>query len=200
MRSPGVIGRMLRVYMSMSPFVLSMAREQPPSFLRKLQTGSDVDFSCNVAADKCGLKFNGQCDDTNGAEDCIDGDCFDCDLCRQFNYDCNSCIQQTGCLWCPGEAQCFNSFRYIISSSSCQGLDDYTDDSCSVPGEENFFEYVKARKYPLMLVPEIWKVRISLTFYIVCFVLTFQRSHVFGTTMGLRYGKRPGRLGKGVFR
>jgi hypothetical protein len=141
-----IVRLLLLVFISCVTPTFSIERQQQQSassssssFLRKLQ-GSDVDFSCNVAADSCGLKFNGQCDNTNADENCVDGDCFDCDQCRQFDYDCNSCIRQTGCLWCPGDALCYNSHRYLSSAASCQGLEDYTDDSCSAPDEENFFE------------------------------------------------------------
>lgn len=99
-------------------------------------------FSCDVYADSCPdqWKFDGQCDEDQ--LQCRGGDCFDCDKCQQFHYDCNSCIEN-GCYWCPGDALCFNSPHYVSvgAFSSCPNADDYTQSTCTEP--DNFFRYVK---------------------------------------------------------
>ena len=95
--------------------------------------------SCNVFADTCPSKFDGKCD--SQIDECEGGDCYDCDQCQQFHYDCNACISN-GCYYCPGDALCFNSPYYIINAfSHCAESNDYTQETCSEPG--NFFRYVR---------------------------------------------------------
>jgi hypothetical protein len=146
----------------------------PESFVRQLQ-GSNVDFSCNVQADNCGSKFNGECE--NNEPGCQDGDCWDCNLCRQFDYDCGSCLEQTGCVWCPGDATCLNSVWYV--AGPC-GREDYTEDSCDTIGDTNFFEYVhhamQSKLFSLHCGSDESKERVVLTFswFLLILKLLFQ--------------------------
>jgi hypothetical protein len=64
---------------------------------------------------------------------CNNSDCFDCDPCLQYSYDCQSCVAN-GCHFCPGDAICqsqplgesywtqFNGRKV----SSCPTLGDWT--------------------------------------------------------------------------
>jgi hypothetical protein len=134
-------------------------QRQQSSFLRQLQNNLDPneDFSCNVQLDQCNSKFNGVCDrdgyydpscnnNNDDNDNTNNSDCFDCDQCRQFNYDCDSCLRQNGCLWCPGDALCYNSPFYSHPGSSCpDAFEDFQENaSCFATNtnEEPFFEYV----------------------------------------------------------
>lgn len=69
-------------------------------------------WTCNVRNDPCPfpLQFNGICQ-SSFVEECKNGDCYDCDPCRQYRLDCASCLDN-GCYWCPGDASCSGSPLY----------------------------------------------------------------------------------------
>jgi len=139
------------------------------SFIRQLQAtagGFEENFSCNLQKDHCNLKGNGQCDNDNASENCVDGDCWDCDLCRQnYNFDCNSCLQQEGCVWCARDARCYNSVFYGVPGASCDHVRlDYSihsDSTCHSPGDENFFDdplYSAQRwVFDMINVQDVWE-------------------------------------------
>jgi hypothetical protein len=160
--------------LSAAPLVVSSAelrqkQTSPESFLRQLQ-GSNVDFSCNVQADTtCGSKFDNTCD--NNEPDCQDGDCWDCSLCRQFDYDCNSCLEQNGCIWCPGDAICLNS-QWFSGGECSRG--DYPEDSCTTIGDTNIFEYVHHAMQKQTIRSDKSKERVSRShFLVVPFLIEF---------------------------
>jgi hypothetical protein len=97
-----------------------------------------VDLSCDYPSDSCPFQFDGKCNKL--LEGCENGDCFDCDECRKFDYDCNACTN-SGCYWCPGDATCYNSpfypFDNVFRSCGNGAGFEYTSDSCTEP--ENFF-------------------------------------------------------------
>lgn len=103
------------------------------------------DYSCDVLFDSCGSRFNQICDSNlgdNPLPGCETSDCGDCDLCRQFDADCEGCLNANGCNWCPGDATCFNSPLYIFpppSISSCPNSNDFQQGgTCTEP--ENYFK------------------------------------------------------------
>jgi hypothetical protein len=107
------------------------------------------DFSCDHFLDQCPTRYNGVCDDKTGTNTnpdlCSNGDCADCDKCRQFSYDCDACTSTNGCYFCPGDATCYNSPDYKATSvfSHCPSASDFVTDGCQAPGTEtNFFRYV----------------------------------------------------------
>ena len=65
--------------------------------------------SCAFANDTCPeqTQFNHICDDNLLNEECVGGDCFDCDACQAFNYDCTKCVE-AGCNYCPGDGICMS--------------------------------------------------------------------------------------------
>jgi hypothetical protein len=109
------------------------------SLLARHVMAEPIDFSCNYLADTCPWIGDGECD--SQFDLCEGGDCYDCDQCQQFHYDCNACISN-GCYYCPGDALCFNSPYYSFNVfSHCAESNDYTQETCSEPG--NFFRYVR---------------------------------------------------------
>jgi immune inhibitor A len=61
------------------------------------------------------------------------------DLCKVYDYDCFGCIDN-GCYFCPGDALCFDSDRYMFNVfSHCQVPEDYTQNQCQQL--ENWFRY-----------------------------------------------------------
>jgi hypothetical protein len=108
---------------------------------------SQPDYSCDFLNDQCGSQFDGVCDSilgTNALPGCGSGDCFDCNLCAQFNADCKGCLEAKGCYYCPGDGTCNNSPIYIFEGGiqSCLEQVDYITDgeSCSLTPEQNFFD------------------------------------------------------------
>jgi hypothetical protein len=61
---------------------------------------------CDIFADECPLQFNSVCDNASGVDRCTNGDCYDCDSCRQLDFDCSGCLAIDGCYWCAGDAIC----------------------------------------------------------------------------------------------
>lgn len=119
------------------------------------------DLSCDVYADSCPTRFDGVCDRDTDEQCSGNGDCFDCDECQQFAYDCYSCLSN-GCYWCPGDATCFNSDRYILISgqSSCSTADEFIQNSCSDSNENNYFQdplYSAQRwVYDMINLQKVW--------------------------------------------
>jgi len=61
--------------------------------------------TCDHLADTtCDWKYDKECDALSLPQ-CATGDCFDCDACLTFSYNCNVCVA-AGCFWCPGDAVC----------------------------------------------------------------------------------------------
>jgi hypothetical protein len=118
-----------------------------------------LDLSCNTNVDSCPTTFNGKCERGSNPL-CAGGDCYDCDECRQFKADCNSCLEN-GCFYCPGDATCFNSPDYVLTNvfSSCTQSSDYIKDTCTQP--QNVFsdpEYSgQAWVYDMINVEDVWR-------------------------------------------
>eukprot|EP00934_Nitzschia_sp_Nitz4_P002113 Nitzschia sp. Nitz4//scaffold272_size25479//1136//3663//NITZ4_008306-RA/size25479-augustus-gene-0.11-mRNA-1//1//CDS//3329545216//2113//frame0 len=92
-----------------------------------------LDYTCDLGSDICPTSSDGVCDSNLGDSPSIDpfcqvGDCVDCNLCSQFDYDCYGCLTATGCFWCPGDGICNNSPSYVYDDviSTCTSADDYT--------------------------------------------------------------------------
>jgi len=126
----------------------------PPAVL------SQTPFQCDVSADICPYFFDGACDAFNVTE-CEGGDCFDCDPCRQYNYDCGGCIAN-GCYWCPTEGFC--SYLPITGTvpalgtpftgaSSCTEPEDWlsgsADENCQI-STSDVFKYVSRTAAPTL--------------------------------------------------
>lgn len=118
-----------------------------------------ADLSCDVSADNCPSQFNGVCDRETNSK-CAGGDCYDCDECQDFAYDCNGCLEN-GCYWCPGDAACYNSAYYTVSNifSHCSKPSDYVQDSCTASG--NVFSDPlysgQAWVYDMINVQPVWE-------------------------------------------
>ena len=59
--------------------------------------------------DECNFQLDGACEANDYSDDPLCGtgeDCYDCDPCRQYNYDCNGCGNADECVWCPGDGLC----------------------------------------------------------------------------------------------
>mmetsp|Transcript_36249 Transcript_36249/g.87337 ORF Transcript_36249/g.87337 Transcript_36249/m.87337 type:complete len:1831 (+) Transcript_36249:46-5538(+) len=102
------------------------------------------DYTCNYRSDTtCTARNNGVCNNQGSSQPvpgCENGDCIDClDQCRQFNYDCDACLNQAvGCYYCPADGTCYNSNEYTWGDqvSGCAGPSNYLsgpDMSCSRP-------------------------------------------------------------------
>eukprot|EP00539_Tryblionella_compressa_P008268 CAMPEP_0178775504 /NCGR_PEP_ID=MMETSP0744-20121128/24230_1 /TAXON_ID=913974 /ORGANISM="Nitzschia punctata, Strain CCMP561" /LENGTH=842 /DNA_ID=CAMNT_0020432491 /DNA_START=72 /DNA_END=2600 /DNA_ORIENTATION=+ len=126
-------------------------------------------YFCNVSADECNSQMDGVCDSslgTNPLAGCETGDCMDCNLCQQFNYDCQGCLNATGCFWCPGDATCNNSPDYDFGPSvqqSCTDPQSYLSggDVCSLSPDDNFFSdpLFDGQKwvYDMIRVEPVWQ-------------------------------------------
>ena len=93
---------------------------------------------CDAENDSCPTPFDGVCD-SGLVPSCANGDCFDCDLCRGFDYDCTGCISN-GCYWCPGDGTCIGNLYTFTKIASCVAESDYVTDTCD--NVNNFFRYV----------------------------------------------------------
>ena len=93
--------------------------------------------TCDAVNDPCPFANDGECDADTVAE-CAGGDCFDCDICRNFDYDCAGCIN-SGCYWCPGDATCIGNLYSFARIASCVAESDYVTDTCV--NSNNFFRY-----------------------------------------------------------
>lgn len=107
---------------------------------------SQPDYTCEFLNDQCASQFDGKCDSilgTNALPGCGNGDCFDCNLCSQFNADCQGCLAAKGCFYCPGDGTCSNAPTYIFEGAiqSCVEPVDYLvdGDTCSLDPDNNFF-------------------------------------------------------------
>lgn len=65
--------------------------------------------TCQFTNDTCPKiwQFDHMCDDSLLNEECIGADCFDCDACQAFSYDCAACTS-AGCNYCPGDGTCMS--------------------------------------------------------------------------------------------
>ena len=101
-----------------------------------------TDFTCNYANDRyCSTRYDGVCDNTNlggsiTKPGCGDNDCYDCNLCTEFNYDCEACKNAKGCYYCPGDGTCDNSpnYSFVGVTKTCTTLSSFltsTDQSCT---------------------------------------------------------------------
>jgi hypothetical protein len=112
-------------------------------------------LSCDLKLDRCPTRLNGVCDDQTGTNTnpdfCSNADCWDCDKCQQFSYDCDACTSN-GCYFCPGDATCYNSPDYAFNIfTHCSSASDFVTDGCQAPGtENNFFRYVVMLCYDMM--------------------------------------------------
>jgi subtilisin family serine protease/subtilisin-like proprotein convertase family protein len=143
---------------------------------RNVQEGDELpDLSCNVYSDFCPTRFNGVCDRTSSssttststADPACQGngaDCFDCDECRQFRADCSGCLAHN-CVWCPGDATCFNSDLYLLVNrdASCVNPGDFTQLTCrgDSPGNsDDVFEdplyAAQAWVYRMIQLETVW--------------------------------------------
>lgn len=119
--------------------------------------------TCDYGADSCHYQFDGECD--AGVYCSANTDCFDCDVCSGFNYDCGLCIQ-AGCYWCPGDALCASSpigpslwDNHPDRQPACRLESDWTQ-QCT-PKSTNVFSdplyESMAWIYELIKVEEVWK-------------------------------------------
>jgi len=71
-----------------------------------------------VLVDSCESTEDNVCDvDT---EVCGAGtDCYDCDPCKEFEFDCSACTSN-GCSFCPGNGQCASAEYAEGKASSCE--------------------------------------------------------------------------------
>jgi len=115
-------------------------------------------FECDAANDSCPSPFNGQCNrDTNPS--CASGDCFDCDPCQAFHFDCAACTTN-GCYWCPSDGECFHSSFYSrLVGSTCAEEDFTTDSVCTA--DDHFFSdpLYSAQKwvYDMINILPVWE-------------------------------------------
>jgi hypothetical protein len=109
-------------------------------FLHFRVVWAQSDLSCDLENDPCPQAYQNddECDSEFGynLEECIGGDCWDCDICQEFYLDCGGCLNN-GCYWCDADGTCTNSPGHIFSKSQCQNEDDFVRDTCSPP--ENMF-------------------------------------------------------------
>jgi len=105
-----------------------------------------AESTCEFNNDTCPTAnlFNHVCDDNLLYPECGGNDCFDCDVCQVFNYDCASCVE-AGCNWCPGDATCLSTkldapFWKLNShkTTSCGTASDWVN-TCDPIREENVF-------------------------------------------------------------
>jgi len=103
--------------------------------------------TCGFQNDTCplDLQFNHECDDTLLNEECMGKDCFDCDPCQSFSYDCKKCTT-AGCNYCPGDGICMSialeeSFweLYPTKTTTCPNASSWST-TCEDWGDENVFE------------------------------------------------------------
>jgi hypothetical protein len=118
---------------------------------------------CDPNYDPCPFErqFNGLCEETF-LEQCSNGDCFDCDPCRNNQFDLRACIAN-GCFWCPGDGSCAGSDQYPsilgLDQSPCFDPSDYQSTTQRNP--QNFFPdpLYDAQKwvYDMIRVVPVWE-------------------------------------------
>jgi hypothetical protein len=121
--------------------------------LERIAAQNNQSLACDFPNDTtCSSTNDGVCDSTLGGPNpkpgCEDGDCVDCDMCRSdYSHDCSGCLNAEGCVWCPGDATCYNSASYAFVGgfvASCSAVDDYltglSGGTCTAV--ENQFRYV----------------------------------------------------------
>ncbi|CAB9505040.1 Furin-like protease 1, isoform 1 [Seminavis robusta] len=120
--------------------------------------------SCAYRSDTCPVhvQFDRQCDEA--AQGCPD--CFDCDPCQAYSYDCANCVAN-GCVWCPGDAICLSvalDAQYWATYSgqvisSCPAASDWTNTCVRTP--TNVFADplydAMALSYKMIKVEEVWR-------------------------------------------
>ena len=106
---------------------------QLPALLR-----AQNDFSCDADNDPCPFQLDGECDSEFGTNirDCLGADCADCDVCAEFNLECDACLAN-GCYWCATSGICTNWDGYRFPGTQCVRQEDFVRDTCSPP--DNFF-------------------------------------------------------------
>lgn len=94
--------------------------------------------TCEFIGDTCGLLFNGVCDADSGA--CpANTDCFDCDPCAEWKFDCEACTAN-GCHYCATDTVC--SSQALLEDfwapfdgqikTGCSTASDWTTTACGV--------------------------------------------------------------------
>jgi hypothetical protein len=119
--------------------------------------------TCPFLDDNCSfpIQFNGVCD----AETAFCPDCFDCDKCQAYSYDCASCVQN-GCVWCKGDATCLSvaldsQYWGIFDGqkvSSCPTTSDWSNTCEIAPGSvfDDPLYGAMAWSYLLINVEPVW--------------------------------------------
>jgi Subtilase family len=139
---------------------------------------SDLDdlisnWQCDYTEDTCNLawQLDQQCDAPFVYGNCLDMDCWDCDPCRAFDFDCSGCVGAGGnsdsCHWCPGDARCRSvalgqDFWSLHSQwvTACPAASDWKQ-SCDAIHEDNVFTdpLYDAMKwmYDMIHVESVWR-------------------------------------------
>ncbi|CAB9496298.1 Furin-like protease 1, isoform 1 [Seminavis robusta] len=128
--------------------------------------------TCQFATDTCpkSLQFNHVCDDSLLNEECIGMDCFDCDACQTFNYDCGLCTA-AGCYYCPGDGMCASIALnqsywelYPDKLPTCNTSDAWVS-SCDSRRPENQFDdplyEAMLWSYSMINIEPVWDLRAS---------------------------------------
>jgi hypothetical protein len=120
--------------------------------------------SCPYLDDNCSfpIQFNRVCDAATAS--CPD--CFDCDKCQAYSFDCAACVQN-GCVWCKGDATCLSvaldtEYWDIYDGqkiSACPTASNWTNTCENAPG--NVFADplygAMAWSYQLVNVETVWR-------------------------------------------
>jgi len=115
------------------PWAVALCLSLPARWLTRGIPLENPLFVCQN--DTCPSAFNGRCDRSL----CETGDCFDCDPCKEFHYNCSVCIDN-GCYFCPTDGTCYHDTYTQLKGATCTNENDFTTSTCT--SEENFFRYV----------------------------------------------------------
>ena len=122
--------------------------------------------TCDFLNDSCNYKFDKECDATDLLPQCLNGDCFDCDVALGLSYDCASCVA-AGYYWCPADALCQSEARgaqfWTFAPDKVPGCPASSDwqTTCEAASPDNFFTdpLYDAMKwsFDLINVQEVWQ-------------------------------------------
>jgi Subtilase family len=135
-------------------------------------------WQCDFYEDTCNLawQLDQQCDAPFSYGNCLNMDCWDCDPCRAFDFDCSGCMatvqeDNSGCHWCPGDARCRSvplgqDFWSLHPQwvTSCPDASDWKQ-SCDAIHDDNVYTdplYDSMKwMYDMINVESVWRLGIT---------------------------------------